>query len=217
MTNAHSSSSAGRATLGHELCVPEVGDYHALPQEGEGRALVRTARRACDLVSNVCRHRQALMLRGRGQTREHIVCPIHRWTYDLHGQLVGAPHFQTDPCLNLNDYPLQPGTGCCSKTAAAMCAPRWPALGATRRARLQRPRARPGGTARVRLQLEDLHRGLPGGLPRRALPSRAGRFRQLRRSALGVRRAPLGADGGPAERRCRGPGRPPTAAGTRRC
>jgi hypothetical protein len=23
--------------------VPEVGDYHALPQEGEGRALIRTA------------------------------------------------------------------------------------------------------------------------------------------------------------------------------
>ena len=25
--------------LGHELAVPEVGDHHALPQEGEGRAL----------------------------------------------------------------------------------------------------------------------------------------------------------------------------------
>jgi choline monooxygenase len=32
----------GPRYLGHELAVPEVGDYHALPQEGEGRALVRT-------------------------------------------------------------------------------------------------------------------------------------------------------------------------------
>jgi phenylpropionate dioxygenase-like ring-hydroxylating dioxygenase large terminal subunit len=91
---------------GHELWVNEPGAYHALPHEGEGRALVRDAG-GVRLVSNVCRHRQALMLRGRGQTREHIVCPIHRWTYGLDGQLVGAPHFPADPCLHLNTYALQ--------------------------------------------------------------------------------------------------------------
>ena len=52
--------------LGHELAVPQVGDYLALAQEGEGRALVRT-RDGVELVSNVCRHRQAIMLKGRGQ------------------------------------------------------------------------------------------------------------------------------------------------------
>ena len=92
--------------VGHELAVPEVGDYLALSQEGDGRALVRT-REGVELVSNVCRHRQAVMLKGRGQTRDHIVCPLHRWTYDLHGQLVGAPHFDHHPCLNLRNYPLQ--------------------------------------------------------------------------------------------------------------
>jgi len=92
--------------LGHELAVPEVGDYLALAQEGEGRALVRTAQ-GVELVSNVCRHRQAVMLKGRGHTRQNIVCPLHRWTYDLHGKLVGAPHFAEDPCLNLRSYPVQ--------------------------------------------------------------------------------------------------------------
>jgi phenylpropionate dioxygenase-like ring-hydroxylating dioxygenase large terminal subunit len=95
----------GPRYVGHELWVGETGDYHALPHEGEGRALVRDAL-GVRLLSNVCRHRQALMLRGRGHAREHIVCPIHRWTYDLRGKLAGAPHFRTDPCLNLNDYPL---------------------------------------------------------------------------------------------------------------
>ncbi len=95
----------GPRYAGHALWVPERGDFHTLPQEGEGRALVH-GERGVRLVSNVCRHRQALMLRGRGHTREHIVCPIHRWTYDLQGQLVGAPHFEADPCLHLNDYPL---------------------------------------------------------------------------------------------------------------
>ena len=101
----------GPRYLGHELAVPEVGDYYALPQEGEGRALVRTAK-GVELLSNVCRHRQALMLRGRGNTRHtapghaagNIVCPLHRWTYSLQGELLGAPLFQQDPCLNLNRY-----------------------------------------------------------------------------------------------------------------
>ncbi len=91
---------------GHALWVPERGDFHALPQEAEGRALVH-GEGGVRLVSNVCRHRQALMLRGRGHTREHIVCPIHRWTYDLQGRLVGAPHFESDPCRHLQDYALQ--------------------------------------------------------------------------------------------------------------
>jgi phenylpropionate dioxygenase-like ring-hydroxylating dioxygenase large terminal subunit len=100
----------GPRYLAHELSVPEVGDYYALPQEGEGRALVRT-RKGVELVSNVCRHRQAVMLRGRGHTRSNIVCPLHRWTYDLSGQLVGAPHFKQDPCLHLNNYKVRTWNG----------------------------------------------------------------------------------------------------------
>ena len=96
----------GPRYLGHALAVPELGDHHTLLHEGEGRALVRTSR-GVELISNVCRHRQAIMLRGRGNTRGHVVCPLHRWTYDLHGQLVGAPHFADDPCLNLRNYPVQ--------------------------------------------------------------------------------------------------------------
>jgi len=96
--------------IGHALAVPEVGAFHTLPQEGQGRALLRTAD-GVELISNVCRHRQALMLRGRGQGGAQVVCPLHRWTYDLHGQLIGAPHFQTDPCLNLRNYPLQNWNG----------------------------------------------------------------------------------------------------------
>ncbi len=96
--------------VGHELSVPEVGDFQTLAQEGEGRALVRTPA-GVQLLSNVCRHRQAVMLRGRGNTQANIVCPLHRWTYDLQGELVGAPHFADDPCLNLNNYPVQRWNG----------------------------------------------------------------------------------------------------------
>ncbi len=108
----------GPRYVGHRLSVPEIGDHLTLAQEGEGRALVRTES-GVELISNVCRHRQALMLKGRGRVdgnnrghaASHIVCPLHRWTYDLHGRLVGAPHFDEDPCLNLRNYPLQDWQG----------------------------------------------------------------------------------------------------------
>jgi phenylpropionate dioxygenase-like ring-hydroxylating dioxygenase large terminal subunit len=101
---------AGPRYIGHELAVPERGDYHALPQEGDGRALIRTPS-GVELVSNVCRHRQAVMLRGRGNTGQNIVCPLHRWTYDLKGELIGAPHFADDPCRALPTYPVQTWNG----------------------------------------------------------------------------------------------------------
>jgi len=100
----------GPRYVGHALAVPEVGDHYALPQEAEGRALVRTAQ-GVELLSNVCRHRQAVMLKGRGHTGTNIVCPLHRWTYSQQGELIGAPHFQQDPCLNLKRYPLTEWNG----------------------------------------------------------------------------------------------------------
>ena len=82
----------GPRYVGHTLSVPHVGDYYALPQELEGRALVRNASGVVELVSNVCRHRQAIMLKGRDSlvnpVTDHgrqvasaggnIVCPLHR-------------------------------------------------------------------------------------------------------------------------------------------
>jgi choline monooxygenase len=62
--------------------VPEVGDFLALAQEGEGPALVRTPA-GVELISNVCRHRQAVMLRAAATPGSNVVCPLHRWTYDL--------------------------------------------------------------------------------------------------------------------------------------
>ena len=111
--------SNGPRYVGHALSVPEPGDYFALPQEAEGRALVRNAQGQVELISNVCRHRQAVMLKGRGnlstQGKSHgagnIICPLHHWTYSPKGELIGAPHFAHDPCLNLNNYKLREWNG----------------------------------------------------------------------------------------------------------
>jgi choline monooxygenase len=89
--------------------VPEPGDYCVLPAENGGRVLVR-GENGIELLSNVCRHRQAVMLEGRGNA-PNIVCPLHRWTYDLSGRLLGAPHFAEQPCRDLARTPLQRWNG----------------------------------------------------------------------------------------------------------
>lgn len=98
--------------VGHELMVPEVGDFATLAAEHEGRMLVRNKAGpgGIELLSNICRHRQALMKNGRGNAKQ-IVCPLHRWTYQLDGQLQGAPHFDNTPCLNLDQTRLQSWNG----------------------------------------------------------------------------------------------------------
>ena len=95
---------AGPGYVGHELMVPKAGDYQTLAWHDHAKMLVRNER-GVELLSNVCRHRQSIMLEGRGNV-ENIVCPLHRWTYDLKGKLLGAPHFAESPCLNLRSTPL---------------------------------------------------------------------------------------------------------------
>ncbi len=100
---------AGPGYVGHELMVPNVNDYRSLEWLDHAKLLVHAADGHFEM-SNVCRHRQAVMLEGSGNT-EHIVCPLHRWTYDNKGALLGAPHFAENPCLNLKRSPLEHWNG----------------------------------------------------------------------------------------------------------
>jgi choline monooxygenase len=91
---------AGPKYAGHVGLVPNEGDYHVLGGQQRGHVLVKHNNRA-QLVSNICRHRQAEMLHGQGCTK-NIVCPIHNWAYDLDGRQLAAPHFDQNPCLDLD-------------------------------------------------------------------------------------------------------------------
>ncbi len=95
--------------VGHACMIPNTGDYRSLDWQHNAQALVNHQGQA-QLVSNICRHRQAVMLNGSGNTN-HIVCPLHRWTYDLEGKLLGAPHFEQNPCLHLEQQPLNSWQG----------------------------------------------------------------------------------------------------------
>ena len=96
----------GPGYVAHEQMAPNPGDYRVLDWRNNGAWSLINNDGQHDLVSNVCRHRQAIMLKGKGHA-QNIVCPVHRWTYDLKGELMGAPHFDEKPCLNLGRTPLQ--------------------------------------------------------------------------------------------------------------
>jgi phenylpropionate dioxygenase-like ring-hydroxylating dioxygenase large terminal subunit len=101
----------GPGYVGHNLMVPHAGDFRALELTDGAWALVNNGARI-DLLSNICRHRQAVILKGSGQLPSgNIVCPIHRWTYDGAGKLLGAPHFPQQPCLDLPRKSLQEWNG----------------------------------------------------------------------------------------------------------
>jgi phenylpropionate dioxygenase-like ring-hydroxylating dioxygenase large terminal subunit len=90
----------GPTFAGHSSLAPNDGDYAVLGGQNAGKALVRHDGCA-QLLSNVCRHRQAEMLTGSGSAK-NIVCPVHNWAYDLDGRQVAAPHFSENPCLDLD-------------------------------------------------------------------------------------------------------------------
>ncbi|HPH14210.1 MAG TPA: aromatic ring-hydroxylating dioxygenase subunit alpha [Burkholderiaceae bacterium] len=103
----------GPGYAGHQLMVPSVNDFAVLATRNNAQALTHTAS-GVNLISNICRHRQAMMLDGRGslaQNGGNVVCPLHRWTYSGEGELIGAPHFPCNPALNLQNHGLKSWNG----------------------------------------------------------------------------------------------------------
>jgi len=66
-----------------EICEEPVVVVHGL--DGKIRAF-----------SNVCRHRGALVARGRGNGTR-LICPYHNWSYDTAGRLTVAPRLPPRP------------------------------------------------------------------------------------------------------------------------
>jgi phenylpropionate dioxygenase-like ring-hydroxylating dioxygenase large terminal subunit len=102
----------GPGYVGHAQMAPNPGDYRVLDWRSNGAwSLVNNGGRH-DLVSNVCRHRQAIMLKGAGQLPGGtITCPLHRWSYDGCGRHLGAPEFAEKVCLDLPRQELRKWNG----------------------------------------------------------------------------------------------------------
>jgi phenylpropionate dioxygenase-like ring-hydroxylating dioxygenase large terminal subunit len=70
--------------------VAQPGDFMAFDLCNEPIVVVHGTDGRVRALSNVCRHRGAVVASGRGN-RRHLVCPYHNWSYDTFGRLAGAP------------------------------------------------------------------------------------------------------------------------------
>jgi len=90
---------------GHKLMVSKPDDYQTLPHLFD-RYTLFNLNNTYSLISNICPHRQALLLEGSGNTK-NISCKLHCWTFKNSGELKGTPHFkekQDKDLENLNLY-----------------------------------------------------------------------------------------------------------------
>ena len=95
--------------MGHRLMVPQPNDFYVLEREKKGKTLFNRSDHYV-LLSNICRHHQALLLKGKGNTNK-IICQAHRWAYNSNGQLINAPQFEKNPCLDLSNRKLMEWLG----------------------------------------------------------------------------------------------------------
>jgi Rieske 2Fe-2S family protein len=96
---------AGWLFAGHSCEISKQGDYFTLEVDGDSVIVTRDGTGQARALHNVCRHRGSLICdKAAGQVKR-LVCPYHRWTYDLDGRLLHAPGMQED--LDKSELGLQ--------------------------------------------------------------------------------------------------------------
>lgn len=93
----------------HLSDIPNPGDYHRLDFLGEPVVVVRGEDGEVRSFYNVCRHRASRLLDApKGNCGRRITCPYHAWTYALDGRLIGVPHRDSYPGLDVGRHGLVP-------------------------------------------------------------------------------------------------------------
>ena len=87
--------------------LPEKGSYFLVRFAGVNVIVVRGQDGAINAFHNTCRHRGTQLCKDEaGTIPGKLRCPYHAWTYDLDGQLVGAPNMEKVEGFRLEDFPL---------------------------------------------------------------------------------------------------------------
>ena len=92
------------AALSCELA--EAGNYLAQMLAGVPVVLVRDGDGAVHAHLNVCLHRGARMLDGRGRVANAFACPYHGWSYRRDGTLAAVPGREHFPCVTVGEQHL---------------------------------------------------------------------------------------------------------------
>ncbi|MFT5397765.1 MAG: choline monooxygenase [Planctomycetota bacterium] len=85
--------------------LPAAGDYRCVDAVGGPVILMRNGDSSIKAFANSCRHRGVRLLSGTGSCKR-IVCPYHRWSYRLSGELMAAPDMDAIKHFDKADFPL---------------------------------------------------------------------------------------------------------------
>jgi len=91
---------------GHSCEISKPGDYFTLELDADSILVIRDDERRAQALHNVCRHRGSLICGDSCGRVRKLVCPYHRWTYDLDGELLHAPGMQEE--LDTSHLGLRP-------------------------------------------------------------------------------------------------------------
>ena len=86
--------------LGRADQVRQPGDYVRIDIGREPLLIVRDWDNQVRVLSAVCWHRGCIVSEDSGNLGKLIMCPLHAWTYDLKGNLMGAPSMEPTASLN---------------------------------------------------------------------------------------------------------------------
>lgn len=92
--------------LGRLAEIPDVGDYVCRDIIDSPVFVARQRDGSVKAFANVCVHRAARLLETDGHATR-ISCPYHSWTYELDGQLVGAPFMKETPGFDVRSHRLR--------------------------------------------------------------------------------------------------------------
>jgi len=79
---------------GHTCEISKPGDYFTLEVDSDSIIVTRDRNGQARALHNVCRHRGSLICENPDGHVYKLVCPYHRWSYDLDGRLLHAPGMQ---------------------------------------------------------------------------------------------------------------------------
>lgn len=92
--------------LGRLAEIPQAGDYVCCDIANSPVFVIRQRDHSVKAFANICAHRAARLLTDSGHATR-ISCPYHSWTYELDGQLVGAPFMQDTPGFSVGAHQLR--------------------------------------------------------------------------------------------------------------
>ena len=92
--------------IGHIKYLKKPGDYFTKLISDIPIIVIRDKLLQIRVFLNVCRHRSARLLEGKGNT-SGIVCPFHSWAYNLEGKLKGAPNMDEAKNFHKEEFGLK--------------------------------------------------------------------------------------------------------------